>query len=106
MKQDALALFHPNRFAVAQHTAIDSERIVANLIPMRHTFGEGGLHLALPLRLEAGYGLGRREKIHRHVSTLAQRRLKLLQREKDLTVVIARVASLFDVNRSDEAAIL
>ncbi len=54
VKQHALPLFHPDRLSVTQHVSVDGERIVADLVAVRHPLGEGSVHLALALVLETG----------------------------------------------------
>ena len=106
VKQNALALLHAHRLAVTEHAAVDGEGIVADLVSVRHPFGEGSFHLALAGIFECGNGLRGREEVLRHVAATAQRGLKFFEGEEDFAIVIAGVLFGFDVNGADQAAVL
>ena len=72
-----LALLDAYRLAMTQHSPIDGEGIVADLVSVRHTLGERGFHLAPAGVLERGDRLRWREEVHRHITASTQRGLKL-----------------------------
>ena len=106
MKQDALACFYSHRFAMAQHATIDREVAIANLKAVGHALCERGPHCRLATLFEFPHFRDRSEKVLGHISTLAERGLKLFQREEDFAVVVARVVLRLDINRADLAAVL
>ena len=52
VEEDTLALLHFDWLAVMELAAIDGEGVVADLISMRHAFGERCLHRSLSLLFE------------------------------------------------------
>src|SRR6516225_9995361 len=96
MKENALTLLNLERLALAQHLAVDAEEVVADLIAL-------GLFLRLDIGLPADllqFGYRRSgEKIHRHITALAEGRLEFLKHEEEFAVVGARIVLRLDVNR-------
>ena len=106
MKEDALALLHANGFSVAEHAAIDGEGVVADLVAVRHAFGERSFHRRLALIFERLHAGGRRKGVHGHVAAAAEGGLEFFQNEEDFAIVTARLVLRLDVDRSDLSAVL
>ena len=106
MKQDALALLHAHGLSVAEHAAVDGEGVVADLVALRHAFGERGFHRRLALFFERLHAGGRRKGVHGHVSAAAEGGLEFFQDEEDFAIVTARLVLGLDVDRSDLSAVL
>ena len=106
MEENPFPLLHPNRLAMTKHSSIDGEQAIAYLVALRPSSGERGLHRAFAGILQTSYCSCGREEVHIHVSTLAEGRVKFLQRQEDFTVVVARIASWFDIHRPDESTVL
>src|SRR5215831_1611882 len=106
MKQDALACFYPHRFAMAQHATIDREVAIANLKSMGHALCDRGPHCRLATLFQLPHFRDRSEKVLGHISPLAERGLKLLQREEDFAVEVARVVLRLNIYRADLATVL
>jgi len=71
VKQDPLARFHAHRLTVAEHSSIDGEGIVADLVPVRYALGQRCFHPALAGISKCGDLLSWREELHRHVAATA-----------------------------------
>src|ERR1700733_2703677 len=106
MEENPFPLLHPNRLAMTKHPSIDGEQGIADLVALWPSSGERGLHCAFAGILQTSYCSCGREEVHIHVSTLAEGRVKFLQRQEDFTVVVARIASWFDIHRPDESTVL
>src|SRR5437016_7717629 len=68
--------------------------------------GERSFHGGLALLFERLHFRCGREEVHCHVSATAVCRLELLQHEKDLAIVVARLTLWLDVHRAHLTAIL
>ena len=44
VKQNSFAMLHTDRFTMAQHSAVDCERAIADFVSMGHTLGKRSLH--------------------------------------------------------------
>src|ERR1700722_18092348 len=105
MEQNSFALLHADRISVMQHPAIDRERAVAYLVSGWHTLSQGSLHRRLALLFERS-NLVWGQEILGHVPTPTESRLELLQHEKDLPVIVARLMFGFDIHRPDLPTVL
>ncbi len=76
VEENALAGFHADGFAVAEHASVDGEGIVADFESVRQAAGEGGFHFAFAGIFEFGDGLRGREEVLRHVAAAAEGGLK------------------------------
>src|SRR5580692_6246544 len=103
MEQYAFALFDPHRFAAAQHSTVDREGIVPDLESMRRAFVEGSLHGVLSGILQILDRRRGRQKVHVHIAAAAERRLELLQSEKNLAIVAAGVLLRLDIDGTYQA---
>ena len=106
VEEDALAGFHADGIAVAEHASVDGEGIVADFESVRQAAGEGDFHFALAGIFEFGDGLRGREKVLRHVAAAAEGGLKFFESEEDFAVVVAGMVLGLDVDRADEASVL
>src|SRR6266436_4735018 len=106
VKQDTLASLHAHRFAMSQHSAVDREIAVADLVAVPQAFRKRCFHGSFARRFEFFDFSGRRQEILGHVPALAEARLELLQDEEDFAVVPAWFLSRFDVHRPDFSAVL
>ena len=106
VQQHALAGTYADRLAVAEHAAVDRERLVADLIPVRRASGQRGLHRRFAALLQGRVAPVRLQEIHRHVAALAEERIELLQRQEHLAVPGAGLVLRLDVHGPDQAAVL
>ncbi len=106
VEQHALALLHSDGLAASEHLPIDGEGAIANFKAVWHAFGERCIHGTLARFFQFFYRRGGREEIHGHVAASAQRGLELFQREKNLSVVGARIVPRLDVNGPHQTGIL
>src|SRR5215471_10065269 len=96
MKQHAFAHLHPDRFALAQHLAVDGKQLVTDLVALRT------VELLIPLFSEL-FELrdrGPDENVHRHVAAAAERGLKFFEHEKHFPIISACVAGGLNIQRA------
>src|SRR6185312_2067348 len=105
VKQHALTPLDADGFTVAEHASVDGERAIANLIAVRHAFGQRGFHGGFALVFELLHLGGGGKEILRHVTTAAECGLKLFEGEEDFAIIVAGLIFGLDVDRSDFAAI-
>src|SRR5580692_5145119 len=105
MKQDAFPGFDANWLAMAQHTAVNGERSVADLKTMRHALRKRCIHQRLTTLLQLRDGGRWKEKILIHIAATAEGRLKLLQGEKDLAIIVSGLMSTLNIDRPDLSAV-
>ncbi len=105
MKQHSLARFDADRLAVAEHSAVDAEELVPDLVAFRHAARARGAHRGFAGSLQLRIGGRRHEKVHVHVATATQRGFELLQREEDFAVELSGLASGLDVHRAGLRAV-
>jgi hypothetical protein len=106
VKQDALALFDANGFAVPEHPAVNGEGFVADFETLGHAFGERGFHRRFPGIFEGLYFAGGREEVHVHIAAAAELRVEFLQYQKHFAIEIPGRRFWLDVHRPDLAAVL
>ena len=106
VKKNALTLFNPDGFAMAEHPAVNGKELVANFVPVRHPLGQGSFHGNFTGFHESSINHGRRKKILRHVAAAAESRFEFFQNKKDFAIVAAWIFLLLDVNRPNLAAVL
>lgn len=106
VEENAFAGFYVDGITVAQHAAVDGEKIVADFIAVGHALGERSFHGGLASRLQLFVGRGRSEKIHGHVSTAAEGWLKFLEDKKNFAVVVAGFVFRLDVYGANLAGVL
>src|SRR6266849_8275510 len=106
MKQHPLTQLHADWFSVTEHTTVDREIPITDLVAVRHSLRKRRFHGRFP-RILQGLNLAcRREKGHCHVATLTERRFEFFEYEKDFPVVAPRLMLGLYVNRSDLTAVL
>src|SRR5664279_4214087 len=105
VEQDTFALLHSNWLTVAEHLSINREGVVANLIPVRVSSRERGVHRALPRILKRRHGLRRRQKVHHHIPASAEGRLELFHGQKDFAVIVPWIFLRLDIDRPNESAV-
>src|ERR1700683_363528 len=106
VKEHPLTLFDPHRFPMPQHPAIDREIAIAHFITVRHAFREGCFHPRFAARFQFFDPHDRNKKILSHVPALTERWFKFFENEKDLAVIVSRLARRLDVNSTDLPAVL
>src|SRR5712692_1319672 len=106
MKQHPLSQLPADWFSVTEHATVDCEIAITDLVSVRHPLRERRFHGRFP-RILQGLNLAcGREKVHRHVATLTERRFEFFEYEKDFPLVAPRLMLGLYVNRSDLTAVL
>src|SRR6185437_14654483 len=106
VKEDSLSTPDSDRLTEAKLATIDGEDTVADFESLLHPARKSRFHGCLTLRLESRIKRRRREKVERHVSSLAEEGLKFLQRQKHLPVKRAGIMRGLYVERSDFSSVL
>src|ERR1700761_4601740 len=77
VKQDTLPFPDADRLAMPEHTSIDREELIADLVTLRHAAFEGRVHDGFALLLEGSDFLAC-EEVHGHIAAAAERWRELL----------------------------
>src|SRR5215813_3948816 len=102
MEQHAFAGLYADRLTVAEHPAIDAEKLITHLETLGFLLRLLVGHPPDPLQ---GFDGSAGEHVHFHIPAAAEGRRELLHHQEDFAVVGAAVVFWFDVNRPDLAGV-